>query len=80
MVAVHECLRCMYDSELVIRSGALTALKRLCSEAGVWCGVRHSVGTGDEDRCDNTVRFYVLDQFNETHNNCKWSPIHTGFN
>ena len=39
MVAVHECLRCMYDSELVIRTGALSALKRLCVEAGVWCGL-----------------------------------------
>ena len=39
IVAVHECLRCMYDSELVIRSGALSALKKLCVDAGGWCGV-----------------------------------------
>jgi hypothetical protein len=38
----------MYDSELVIRAGALSALKRLCLEAGVWSGVRASKSLNDE--------------------------------
>ena len=38
----------MYDSELVIRTGALSALKRLCVEAGVWCGLT-SISTLDSD-------------------------------
>ena len=29
----------MYDSELVIRSAALAALKRLCEDARGWCGL-----------------------------------------
>lgn len=48
MVAVHECLRCMYDSELVIRAGALSALKRLCLEAGAWSGVRAIKSLNDD--------------------------------
>ena len=39
LAAAHECLRCMYDSELVIRSAALAALKRLCEDARGWCGL-----------------------------------------
>ena len=29
----------MYDSELVIRTAALAALKRLCEDARSWCGL-----------------------------------------
>lgn len=59
MVAVHECLRCMYDSELVIRAGALSALKRLCLEAGVWSGVRASKSLDDEG-CVRTMHHPLL--------------------
>ena len=38
----------MYDSELVIRAGALSALKRLCLEAAVWSGVRASGSQHDD--------------------------------
>ena len=39
LAAAHECLRCMYDTELVIRTAALAALKRLCEDARHWCGL-----------------------------------------
>lgn len=34
---VFECLRCLYDSELAIRSAALASLKRLVEEICRWC-------------------------------------------
>lgn len=60
MVAVHECLRCMYDSELVIRAGALSALKRLCLEAGVWSGVRASKSLNDDGYVRTVYLLYFL--------------------
>ena len=76
MVAVHECLRCMYDSELVIRAGALSALKRLCLEAGVWSGVRASRSQHDEGYVhilsDGLLFYLVLCRCKSSHH-CLWS-------
>jgi hypothetical protein len=36
---VFECLRCMYDSELVIRTAALASLKKLMELAACWSGI-----------------------------------------
>lgn len=35
---LYECLRCMYDSELIVRSASLAALKRLVSDSAEWSG------------------------------------------
>jgi len=38
-VIIYECIRCMYDSELVLRAAALASLKRFAIDAGQWSGV-----------------------------------------
>ena len=47
----------MYDSELVIRAGALSALKRLCLEAAVWSGVRASGSQHDDGYVSVTCHY-----------------------
>lgn len=38
-VVIFECIRSMYDSEIVIRSAAVAALKRFVELSGVWGGI-----------------------------------------
>lgn len=49
MVIIHECLRCMYDTDLIIRLAALASLKQLCSDSSVWCGLKNSTNNSGGD-------------------------------
>jgi hypothetical protein len=51
---VHECLRGMSDSELVVRAAALAALKRLCVEAGNWGGLGFQGDVADQSSPSTT--------------------------
>ena len=38
-VVIYECIRSMYDSEIVVRSAALAALKQFVKLSGIWGGI-----------------------------------------
>jgi hypothetical protein len=38
VVIVHECMRCMFDREMIVRSASLSSLKRLIDDTGSWSG------------------------------------------
>jgi hypothetical protein len=43
---VYEIVRCMYDSELIVRTAALAALKRLVDDVAEWSGCRAAEQSG----------------------------------
>ena len=47
-VVIYECIRSMYDAEIVIRSAALSALKQFLYLSGLWSGLIPS-------ECENNV-------------------------